>query len=63
MNVVLAGEQGFAQANLPIFLVFSVSYGLYGTRAYGLNPLRTWSQVKGEASTIQTGNLYLMRKF
>ena len=37
MSVVLAAEQGFSQANLPIFLVFSVSYGLYGTQAYGLS--------------------------
>ena len=39
MNAVLAGKQGFSQANLPIFLAFAVSYGLYGTRAYGLSPI------------------------
>ena len=39
MNVVLAGEQGFSQASLPIFLVISVSYGLCGTRACGFKPI------------------------
>ena len=58
MNVVLAGEQGFFQANLPIFLVFSVSYGLYGTLAY--EDLVTG---KGRSLYHSDGNLYLMPKF